>query len=86
MNESDTFLETSASAMFLSSLARGVVNGWLSDTEFGQCIEQAWKGLQKVIDSTGVISGVCNGEGRRKVGTSCFLNDRIRYYKRRKFS
>ena len=63
INNPDSYMETSGSAMFITALARGVRNGWLEDG-FRQDITEAWNSLcEKCIDSDGNIYGVCKGSG-----------------------
>ena len=65
LNESATYLETSSTAMVLTSLATGVRKGWLTPAaSFVPAIEAAWTGLASTVNlSTGVVSGVCMGTG-----------------------
>ena len=63
VNETWTFLETSSTAMFITSLVRGVVNNWLEYDEYKDVIEKAWKGLQLAITANGTVTGVCSGTG-----------------------
>ncbi len=63
INNHDSYLETSGSAMFITALARGVQNGWISE-DCKQDIVEAWKALtEKCIDSEGNVYGVCMGSG-----------------------
>jgi rhamnogalacturonyl hydrolase YesR len=63
VNETWTFLETSSTAMFITSLVRGVVNNWLEYDDYKDVIEKAWKGLQSAITANGTVTGVCSGTG-----------------------
>jgi len=64
VNESSTYLETSSTAMALTSLATGVRRGWLASAAVMPAIEAAWAGLAQTVDLTsGVVSGVCMGTG-----------------------
>jgi len=67
LNDSSTFLETSATAMYLWSFAEGVMRGWLSRDVYGPAIEKAWNGMLKAIQSTGTVTGITEGTG---IGTS----------------
>jgi rhamnogalacturonyl hydrolase YesR len=62
LNKSDSFLETSASAMFTFSIARGVNRGWLPK-DFAQVARFGWKGLLTKISDNGDISDICPGTG-----------------------
>jgi len=67
VNDTSTFLETSATAMYLWSFAEGVTRGWLPRDVFGPAIVKAWNGLVKTIQSDGTVTGICEGTG---IGTS----------------
>jgi len=60
-----TYLETSAAAMLLTSLAAGVRRGWLAPAStFMPAFEAVWTGIASTVNlSTGVVSGVCMGAG-----------------------
>jgi len=78
LNDSSTFLETSATAMYLWSIAEGVMRGWLSRDVYGPAIDKAWNGLVKAIQSTGTVTGITEGTG---IGTSAeFYNQRSTDY------
>ena len=66
INETSTYLETSVTAMMITAIAEGVVQGWLKRTKYQSVIELAWKGLLKTIihrNGTVTVSGVCMGTG-----------------------
>ena len=69
LNRPDSYAETSASAMFLLGMCRGVNHHWLKREDFKECIDRACYGLLKhTIDQDGNISGVCKG-------SSCSYNE-----------
>ncbi len=62
INNPESYLETSGSAMFITALARGVRCGWIEDCS--KDITDAWASLcQRCIDSEGNVYGVCKGSG-----------------------
>lgn len=63
LNETDTYLETSATAMNIVSLATGVLHGWLSRSPFADAALKAWPALAATVGPDGVVSGVCMGTG-----------------------
>jgi len=78
LNDNSTFLETSASAMFLWSFAEGVTHGWLEHDVYGPVIEKAWNGLVKTIQTNGTVTGISEGTG---IGTTVsFYNQRSTNY------
>jgi rhamnogalacturonyl hydrolase YesR len=60
LDRHETYLETSASAMFVYALARGVNEGWLSPI-FGPPAITGWNGLATRVLPDGRVSGVCEG-------------------------
>lgn len=60
LNQHETYLETSASAMFVYALARGVNERWLSPI-FGPPAITGWNGLVTRVLPDGRVSGVCEG-------------------------
>ena len=61
LDEKETFLETSASAMFTFALATGVVEGWLPRADFDAPVRAAWAGLLRAVNSDGTVAGICEG-------------------------
>jgi unsaturated rhamnogalacturonyl hydrolase len=70
----DSFLETSASAMFTYAIARAVNQGWISPTTYGSIAQAGWIGLSTRINDKGQVEGTC-------VGTT-FASDMVYYYHR----
>ncbi|XP_041366689.1 unsaturated rhamnogalacturonyl hydrolase YesR-like isoform X1 [Gigantopelta aegis] len=63
VDDDTSFLETSCTAMTLSSIARAVNEGWLDRKEFEENLHRGWKGLQTVLKADGTVNGVCVGTG-----------------------
>lgn len=63
LNESDTYLETSVSAMNIVSLTHGVLQGWLPKAPYAGAVLRAWPSVAGTVGPDGVISGVCMGTG-----------------------
>jgi rhamnogalacturonyl hydrolase YesR len=74
LDRSDSYLETSASAMFTYSLARAVNRGWLDAHAYGPVAIAGWGGITSRIDADGRVSGTC-------IGTS-YADDYVYYYAR----
>lgn len=67
LNQPDSYLETSCTAMFLLSMTRGVNRGWLESDLYLPCIQKAWTALlQHSVDAVGDVYGVCLGSGCAK--------------------
>jgi rhamnogalacturonyl hydrolase YesR len=58
----DTYLETSCSAMFAYSFARGVALGFLERT-YLDAARRTWRALQDKVDERGNVVGVSAGTG-----------------------
>nr|WP_315485333.1 glycoside hydrolase family 88 protein [uncultured Undibacterium sp.] len=74
LDRHDSYLETSASAMFVYAIAHAVNQGWISPTTWGSIAQAGWAGLSTRITEKGAIEGIC-------VGTT-FASDQTYYYHR----
>ena len=63
LNNAETYLEASCTAMFAYGFARGVRFGWFKDpASYITAAQHAWKGLVcNAIDRQGNVHGVCSG-------------------------
>ena len=62
LDKNDSYLETSATAMFVFGMARGVNRGWL-DQDFSYVADTGWKGILSEIDEKGDVHNICVGTG-----------------------
>jgi rhamnogalacturonyl hydrolase YesR len=74
LDRPDSYLETSCTAMFSYSMAKGVNRGWLDASTYGPVAIAGWNGVTTRISDEGRIDGIC-------VGTN-YANDMIYYYHR----
>jgi unsaturated rhamnogalacturonyl hydrolase len=74
LDRHDSYLETSCSAMFAYSMAKGVNRGWLSASLYGPVAVAGWNGVTTKISPEGNVDGTC-------IGTN-YANDYIYYYNR----
>lgn len=74
LDRNDSYLETSASAIFTYVIAHAVNEGWVSAATYGSIAQAGWVGLTTRINSRGQVEGTC-------VGTT-FASDQIYYYNR----
>jgi rhamnogalacturonyl hydrolase YesR len=74
IDRTDSYLETSCSAMFVYGLARAINQGWIGGTGSGSCAQAGWNGLTTRINERGQVIGTC-------VGTT-FASDPVYYYHR----
>ena len=58
LDKPDSYLETSASAMFTFALARGVNRGWLPPT-YAPAAQAGWRALEQRVRADGTIEGIC---------------------------
>jgi rhamnogalacturonyl hydrolase YesR len=62
LDKTDSYEETSCSAMFTFSIARGVNRGWL-EPDFAQVADFGWKGILSKITDQGDVTAICPGTG-----------------------
>jgi rhamnogalacturonyl hydrolase YesR len=62
LDKTDSYEETSCSAMFTFSIARGVNRGWL-EPDFAQVANFGWKGILSKISDAGDVTSICPGTG-----------------------
>ncbi len=74
VDRNDSYLETSASAMFTYGIAHAVNEGWIDPATYGSIAQAGWIGLSTRINAQGQVEGTC-------VGTT-FASDHIYYYNR----
>jgi rhamnogalacturonyl hydrolase YesR len=58
LDKNDSYLETSASAMFTFAIARGVNRGWLSPA-YAPVAQAGWQALATRVRADGRIEGIC---------------------------
>jgi rhamnogalacturonyl hydrolase YesR len=58
LDKTDSYLETSASAMFTFAIARGVNRGWLAPT-YAPVAQTGWQALARRVRPDGQIEGIC---------------------------
>ena len=67
LDERDTYQETSAAAMFICAMSRGICYRLLPEkrtADFAESVFRAWNGLiKRAIDRNGNLYGVCQGSG-----------------------
>jgi unsaturated rhamnogalacturonyl hydrolase len=59
----DSYLETSASAMYVFAIARGINRGWLDGRAYRGMVSLGWNALAQKVNSTGQVEGTCIGTG-----------------------
>jgi rhamnogalacturonyl hydrolase YesR len=74
LDKPDSYLETSASAIFVYSLARAINAGWISPVSYGSVAQAGWIGVTTRVNARGQVEGTC-------VGTT-LASDHVYYYNR----
>ena len=70
----DSYLESSATAMFIYGVAKAVNEGWINQS-YASIAFSGWSGLGKKITEEGLVENICVGTG---------IKDDIQYYYNRK--
>jgi len=73
LDKTDSYLESSASAMFTFAIARGVNRGWIAQA-YAPVAQTGWRALEQRVAADGRIEGIC-------VGTTA-AHDLVYYYHR----
>ena len=63
LDRADSYLETSASAMYVFAYARGINRGWLNPVSYGPATQLGWNAVSAQINAKGEIEDVCVGTG-----------------------
>jgi rhamnogalacturonyl hydrolase YesR len=63
LDRNDSYLETSASAMFTYAIARGINRGWLDPLAYGPVVSLGWNAVSKQVNAQGQVENTCVGTG-----------------------
>ncbi|MBR6320300.1 MAG: glycoside hydrolase family 88 protein [Prevotella sp.] len=63
LDRNDTYLETSATAIYTYCMAHAVNQGWLNAKAFGPVALLGWQAVQSQINAKGQVENVCVGTG-----------------------
>lgn len=74
LDKTDSYTETSASAIFVYSMARAIDAGWISPVSYGSVAQAGWIGVTTRVNERGQVEGTC-------VGTT-LASDNVYYYNR----
>lgn len=61
LDRRESYAETSASAMFVYALARGINRGWLDARAFGPAVSLGWNAVATKVNAKGQVEGTCVG-------------------------
>jgi len=74
LDRNDSYLETSASAIFVYCIAHAINSGWVTPVTYGDIAQVGWQGVSTQINAKGQVENTC-------VGTT-FAGDEAYYYNR----
>ena len=74
LDKPDSYLETSASAIFVFSIARAINRGYIAPVVYGSVAQAGWIGVSTRVNARGQVEGSC-------VGTT-LASDHVYYYNR----
>lgn len=63
LDKSDSYVETSATAIYTYCIAKAINMKWISASEFGPMCLLAWNAISSKINNKGHIEGICVGTG-----------------------
>ena len=63
LDRRESYEETSASAMFVFALTRGINRGWLNPLAYGPAMTLGWNAVAKKVNARGQVEGTCVGTG-----------------------
>ena len=63
LDREDSYLETSATAIYAYSIAHGVRRGWLDPLAHGPMAVLAWNAAASKVNAEGQVEGTCVGTG-----------------------
>jgi rhamnogalacturonyl hydrolase YesR len=63
IDRNDSYLETSATAIFTYCIAHGINKGWIDARAFGPAAALGWNAVQTKVNELGQVEGTCVGTG-----------------------
>lgn len=63
LDRSNTYEETSASAMFVYGMARAINRGWVDPLVYGPAASLGWNAVAQKVNERGQVEGTCIGTG-----------------------
>lgn len=63
LDRNDSYLETSATAIYVYCIARGINKGWLDAVSYGPVAQLGWSAVAGKITEEGHVEGTCVGTG-----------------------
>lgn len=63
LDRNNSYLETSATAIFTYSIARAINRGWIDKQAYGPMVLLAWNAVATKVNEKGQVEGTCVGTG-----------------------
>ena len=63
LDREDSYLETSATAIYAYAMARAINRGWIDPVAHGPAVVLAWNAVATKVNETGQVEGTCVGTG-----------------------
>ncbi|MFC4096042.1 glycoside hydrolase family 88/105 protein [Euzebyella saccharophila] len=63
LDRNDSYLETSASAIYTYSIARAINRGYVDAKAYGPAVTLAWNAITEKVNEKGQVEGTCVGTG-----------------------
>lgn len=63
VNRPESYLETSASAMYVYCIAHAINQGWIDKTAYQDIAKAGWAGVAKQVNDKGQVENTCVGTG-----------------------
>ena len=63
LDRDDSYLETSATAIYAFSMARAIDRGWIDRVAYGPAAVLAWNAVTTKVNAQGQVEGTCVGTG-----------------------
>jgi len=63
LDRNDSYLETSASAIYVFCLARAINRGWIDSLAYGPTTQLGWNAVATKVTAQGQVEGTCVGTG-----------------------
>ncbi|MGI5846873.1 MAG: glycoside hydrolase family 88 protein [Candidatus Cryptobacteroides sp.] len=63
LDKTETYLETSASAMYVYSIAHAINQGWIDRIAYQDIAKSGWNGIAKQVNEKGQVENTCVGTG-----------------------
>ncbi len=63
LDRNDSYLETSATAIYVYCMAHAINKGWIDATAYGPVVQLGWHAVSSQINEKGQVEGTCVGTG-----------------------